>query len=57
MKWFEILLVVLTLASGLILLADKLYLGQARAASAGLLDEEPVLVDYSRRSSRCWRSC
>ncbi|MBD3827658.1 MULTISPECIES: signal peptidase I [Stenotrophomonas] len=48
MKLFEILLVVLTLASGLILLADKLYFARRRAARAGLLDSEPVLVDYSR---------
>jgi signal peptidase I len=48
MKLFEILLVVLTLASGLILLADKLYLAKRRAQRAGLLDSEPVLVDYSR---------
>ncbi len=48
MKLFEILLVVLTLSSGLILLADKLYFAKRRAARAGLLDSEPVLVDYSR---------
>ena len=48
MKLFEILLVVLTLASGLILLADKLYFARRRAQRAGLLDTEPVLVDYSR---------
>ena len=44
MKLFEILLVVLTLASGLILLADKLYFAKRRAQRAGLLDSEPVLV-------------
>lgn len=48
MKLFEILLVVLTLASGLILLADKLYFAKRRAARAGLLDSEPVAVDYAR---------
>ncbi|KAF1016016.1 MAG: Signal peptidase I [Stenotrophomonas maltophilia] len=48
MKLFEILLVVLTLASGLILLAEKLYLAKRRKQRAGLLDTEPVLVDYSR---------
>jgi signal peptidase I len=48
MKLFEILLVVLTLASGLILLADTLYFAKRRHANAGLLDSEPVLVDYSR---------
>jgi signal peptidase I len=56
MKLFEILLVVLTLGSGLPA-GRQAVPGQRRAASAGLLDEEPVLVDYSRRSSRCWRSC
>lgn len=48
MKWFEIILVVLTLGSGLVWLADKLFLAKRRAANAGLLDEEPVIVDYSR---------
>lgn len=49
MKWFEILLVVLTLGSGIVLLLDKLVLAKRRAASAGLLDaEEPAVVDYSR---------
>jgi signal peptidase I len=57
MKWFEIILVVLTLGSGLVWLADKLFLAARRAANAGLLDEEPVMVEYARRSSRCWRSC
>jgi signal peptidase I len=49
MKWFEIILVVLTLGSGLVLLLDKLYLRKRRAEKASLLDsEEPVVVDYSR---------
>ena len=48
MKAFEFLLVALTLASGLILLADKLYFARRRARRAGLLDTEPALVDYSR---------
>ncbi len=48
MKLFEFLLVALTLASGLILLADKLYFARRRARRAGLLDSEPALVDYSR---------
>ena len=48
MKWFEIALVVLTLGSGLVVLLDKLVLARRRAEHAGLLDSEPVLVDYSR---------
>lgn len=48
MKWFEIALVVLTLGSGLIWLLDRLVLAKRRAANAGLLDAEPVLVDYSK---------
>ncbi len=48
MKLFEFLLVVLTLASGLILLAEKLYFAKRRAQRAGLLDTEPVVVDYAR---------
>jgi len=49
MKWFEIILVVLTLGSGLVVLLDKLYLRKRRAEKASLLDsEEPAVVDYSR---------
>ncbi|MGQ9449416.1 signal peptidase I [Xanthomonas citri] len=48
MKWFEIILVVLTLGSGFIWLLDKLFLAKRRAARAGLLDSEPAIVDYSR---------
>jgi signal peptidase I len=50
MKWFEIILVVLTLFTGLVWLLDKLFLAKRRAANAGLLDEgqEPVIVDYSK---------
>lgn len=49
MRWFEIILVVLTLFSGLVWLVDKLWWRKARQARAGLLDEkEPLLVDYSR---------
>lgn len=48
MKLFEFLLVALTLASGLILLADRLYFAKRRAKRAGLLDSEPAVVDYSR---------
>jgi signal peptidase I len=48
MVWFETILVVLTLLTGVIWLLDKLFLAKRRAARNGLLDEEPVLVDYSR---------
>ncbi|GAB3383122.1 signal peptidase I [Lysobacter fragariae] len=50
MIWFETILVVLTLFTGLVWLLDKLFLAKRRAASAGLLDEgkEPVVVDYSK---------
>lgn len=48
MKWFEIALVVLTFATGIIWLMDKLFLAKRRAARAGLLDEEPAIIDYSR---------
>ena len=48
MVWFETILVVLTLLTGIIWLADKLFFAKRRAARGGLLDEEPVLVDYSR---------
>ena len=48
MKLFEFVLVALTLLSGLVLLAEKLYFARRRARRAGLLDTEPALVDYSR---------
>src|SRR5262245_986224 len=50
MKWFEIILVILTLFTGLVWLLDKLFLAKRRATNAGLLDEgqEPVVVDYSK---------
>jgi signal peptidase I len=48
MVWFETILVVLTLLTGVVWLADKLFLAKRRQARSGLLDEEPVLVDYSR---------
>ena len=48
MVWFETILVVLTLLTGTIWLLDKLFFAKRRAARGGLLDEEPVLVDYSR---------
>ena len=49
MRWFEIALVGLTLLTGLVWLADKLWLRKRREAAAGLLEaKEPLLVDYSR---------
>ena len=50
MKWFELGLVVLTFASGIIWLLDRLFFAKARKARAGLLDDgrEPVVVDYAR---------
>ena len=49
MRWFEIALVVLTFATGIIWLADRLFFARRRAQRAGLLEEkEPVVVDYAR---------
>ncbi|HEY4583923.1 MAG TPA: signal peptidase I [Lysobacter sp.] len=50
MRWFEIILVALTLVSGLIWLLDRLFLARRRAARDGLLDDagEPMLVDYAK---------
>ncbi|MDR1074870.1 MAG: signal peptidase I [Xanthomonadaceae bacterium] len=48
MKWFETALVVATFATGIIWLLDKLFWARRRAAESGLIDEEPVIVDYSR---------
>ncbi len=49
MKWFEIILVALTLLSGFIWLLDRLFLARQRAERGGLLEEkEPVAVDYAR---------
>ncbi|ALN57063.1 MULTISPECIES: signal peptidase I [Lysobacter] len=50
MRWFEIVLVSLTLFTGVIWLLDKLVLAKRRAAREGLLDDgkEPVVVDYSK---------
>lgn len=49
MKWFEIGLVVLTLATGIIWLLDRLVFAKRRAERAGLLEEkEPAVVDYAR---------
>ena len=49
MVWFEIVLVALTLFTGLVWLLDKLWLRKRREQRAGLLDvHEPMVVDYSR---------
>lgn len=48
MKWLETGLVVLTFATGIIWLLDRLFFARRRAARGGLLDDEPVVVDYSR---------
>ena len=48
MKWFELGLVVLTFATGLIWLLDRLFFARRRAERDGLLAEEPMVVDYSR---------
>jgi signal peptidase I len=48
MVWFETILVVLTLLTGTVWLLDRLFFARRRAARGGLLEEEPVLVDYSR---------
>ena len=50
MVWFESILVTLTLLTGLIWLADRLFFAKRRANADGLLDEskEPVAVDYAR---------
>src|SRR5690606_32148983 len=49
MKWFELALVVLTFATGIIWLLDRLFFARKRAARAGLLEEkEPIVVDYAR---------
>ena len=50
MVWFEMILVTLTLLTGLIWLLDRLFFAKRRASADGLLDEtkEPVVVDYAR---------
>lgn len=50
MVWFETILVVLTLLSGLVWLLDRLFFAKRRAAAAGALDEakDPLLVDYAK---------
>ena len=40
MVWFETILVVLTLLTGIIWLGDKLFFAKARKEAAGLLDEK-----------------
>ena len=49
MKWFEIGLVVLTFATGIIWLLDRMFFARRRAGRAGLVEpKEPVVVDYAR---------
>ena len=49
MKWFEIGLVVLTFATGITWLLDRMFLARRRVARDGLLEaKEPVVVDYSK---------
>ncbi|PJK10590.1 signal peptidase I [Lysobacteraceae bacterium NML95-0200] len=48
MRWFELVMVILTLVSGLIWLADRLWLKKRREAGGLLAEEEPWYVDYSR---------
>ena len=49
MRWFEIALVVLTFATGITWLLDRLLFARRRAARGGLLEsKEPVVVDYAR---------
>src|SRR5690554_1101479 len=49
MKWFEIALVALTFATGIIWLLDRLLFARRRAERADLLGEsEPWLVDYAK---------
>ena len=50
MRWFELILVVLTAFTGLVWLLDKLYFAKRRAAAEGLLDDgkEPFVIDYSK---------
>lgn len=49
MKWFEIGLVVLTFATGIIWLLDRLLFARRREEKSGLVEEkEPVVVDYAK---------
>mgnify|MGYP003295875736 CR=1 FL=1 len=49
MRWFEIVLVALTLFTGVVWLLDKLFMAKRRAARAGLVEPvEPVVVDYAK---------
>ena len=49
MRWFEIVLVALTLLTGLVWLLDKLFLAKRRAARGGLIEaKEPIVVDYAK---------
>jgi signal peptidase I len=48
MKWFELGLVVLTFASGITWLLDRLWWRKQRMAAHGADAREPVAVDYAR---------
>src|SRR6476619_4894631 len=49
MVWFETILVVLILLTGIIWLGDKLFFAKRRKLEAGLIEpKEPLLVDYSK---------
>lgn len=49
MKWFEIGLVVLTFATGIVWLLDRLFFARRRTEESGLLEaKEPVVVDYAK---------
>ncbi|PJK09882.1 signal peptidase I [Lysobacteraceae bacterium NML120232] len=48
MRWFELVMVILTLLTGLIWLADRLWLKKRREAAGLLAEDEPWYVDYSR---------
>ncbi|PJK13289.1 signal peptidase I [Lysobacteraceae bacterium NML07-0707] len=47
MRWFELVMVILTLVTGLVWLADRLWLKKRRQAAGLLAEDEPWYVDYS----------
>ena len=59
MVWFETILVVLTLLTGLIWLVDKLFFAKAPQADAPACWTRRSRCSSTTRarSSRCWRSC
>lgn len=50
MRWFEIILVALTVLTGVVWLFDRLFPARRRKAADGLLDSphDPILIDYSK---------